>query len=90
MTERRVTYTTYNLPRMPTWLKSVLPAIQIGLSVILIVLILIQSKGSGLSGVFGGEGNVYRTKRGAEKVIFIVTIVVVILFFGVAFLNAYR
>lgn len=75
---------------MPTWLKSVLPAIQIGLSVILIVLILIQSKGSGLSGVFGGEGNVYRTKRGAEKVIFIVTIVVVILFFGVAFLNAYR
>lgn len=75
---------------MPAWLKSVLPAVQIGLSVILILLILIQSKGSGLSGVFGGEGNVYRTKRGAEKIIFVTTIVVVVLFFGVAFLNAYR
>lgn len=75
---------------MPVWLKSVLPAVQIGLSVVLILLILIQSKGSGLAGVFGGEGNVYRTKRGAEKIIFIATIVVVILFFGVAFLNAYR
>lgn len=75
---------------MPAWLKSVLPAVQIGLSVVLILLILIQSKGAGLSGVFGGEGNVYRTKRGAEKIIFIATIIVVILFFGVAFLNAYR
>lgn len=75
---------------MPTWIKSVLPAVQIGLSVVLIILILVQSKGSGLSGVFGGEGNVYRTKRGAEKVIFISTIVITILFFGVAFLNAYR
>lgn len=75
---------------MPDWLKSALPAVQIGLSVILILLVLIQSKGSGLSGVFGGEGNVYSTKRGAEKIIFTATIVVVILFFGVAFLNAYR
>lgn len=74
---------------MPAWLKHALPAIQIGLSVLLIILILIQSKGSGLSGVFGGEGNVYRTKRGAEKAIFLATIIVAILFFGVAFLNAY-
>lgn len=75
---------------MPAWFKSALPAIQIGLSVVLILFILMQSKGSGLGGVFGGEGNVYRTKRGAEKILFIATIVVVILFFGVAFLNAYR
>ena len=75
---------------MPAWLISALPAVQIGLSIVLILLILMQSKGSGLSGVFGGEGNVYRTKRGAEKIIFVATIVVVILFFGVAFLNAYR
>ena len=75
---------------MPAWLTSSLPAVQIGLSVVLIFLILIQSKGAGLGGVFGGEGNVYRSKRGAEKIIFVATIVVVILFFGVAFLNAYR
>jgi preprotein translocase subunit SecG len=75
---------------MPVWLQRALPIIQISLSVILVAFILIQSKGSGLSGVFGGEGNVYRTKRGAERVIFIATIVVAILFFGTAFLNAYR
>lgn len=75
---------------MPAWLKSALPIVQITLSVLVIVLILIQSKGSGLSGVFGGDGNVYRTKRGAERVIFLATIVITILFFGVAFLNAYR
>lgn len=75
---------------MPAWLKSALPIVQIVLSLILIFLILVQSKGSGLGGVFGGEGNVYSTKRGAEKIIFVATIIVVILFFGVAFLNAYR
>lgn len=75
---------------MPAWLKSALPVVQIVLSLILIFLILVQSKGSGLGGVFGGEGNVYSTKRGAEKIIFVATIIVVILFFGVAFLNAYR
>jgi preprotein translocase subunit SecG len=75
---------------MPAWLKSALPVTQIVLSVVLIIFILLQSKGSGLGGVFGGEGNVYRTKRGAEKILFVATIVVVILFFGVAFLNAYR
>ncbi|MBI5467252.1 MAG: preprotein translocase subunit SecG [Candidatus Kerfeldbacteria bacterium] len=67
-----------------------IPVAQIVLSVLLIVLILIQSKGVGLGGVFGGDGNIYRTKRGAERIIFIVTIVVAVLFFGVALLNAYR
>lgn len=75
---------------MPGWLQQAIPPIQIGLSVLLVVLILVQSKGSGLGGVFGGEGNVYRTKRGAERVVFIATIVVAVLFFGMAFLNAYR
>lgn len=75
---------------MPAWLKHAIPIAQIALSVFLIILILLQSKGVGLGGVFGGEGNVYRTKRGAERVIFITTIVVAVLFFGVAFLNAYK
>lgn len=75
---------------MPAWINSAIPIVQIGLSVLLVILILIQSKGSGLSGVFGGEGNVYRTKRGAERIVFIATIVTAVLFFGVAFLNAYR
>ena len=42
------------------------------------------------AGVFGGEGNIYRTKRGAEKVIIMATIVIAALFFVVAIFNAYR
>jgi len=64
-----------------------LTVIQIILSLPLIVAILLQAKGAGLSGVFGGEGNVYRTKRGAEKTLFIFTIVIAVLFFSVALLN---
>ncbi len=74
---------------MPAWLKHSIPYAQIALSVIVIGLILIQGKGTGLSGVFGGEGNVFRTKRGAERILFIITIVMVALFFGVALLNVY-
>lgn len=38
-------------------------------------LVLIQSKGSGLSSAFGGSGAQYRTRRGVEKVVFVTTIV---------------
>lgn len=53
-------------------------------SILLIISILLQNRGAGLGGIFGGEGNIYRTKRGAEKVIFIATIVLAIVFFGLA------
>lgn len=69
---------------MPAWIPKVLPIAQIVTATVLLILILIQGKGSGLSGVFGGEGNIYRTKRGAEQVIFVATIVVAALFFLVA------
>jgi len=52
---------------------------------LMIVAILLQSKGAGLGAVFGGEGNVYRTKRGAEKVLFIATIILGVIFAGTAF-----
>jgi len=70
---------------MPAWLPSALRIVQAVLSVLIIGVILIQSKGSGVSSVFGGgEGNVYRTRRGAERVIFIATIVLVVLWFATA------
>lgn len=61
-----------------------LTVIQIAVSILLVAAILIQQKGTGLSATFGGEGNVYRTKRGLEKTIFIATIILAILFFAVA------
>lgn len=60
---------------------------QIAVSVLLIAAILLQQRGTGLSSAFGGEGNVYRTKRGLEKALFIGTIALAIAFFTLALLN---
>lgn len=65
----------------------ILGIIQIVLAILMIIAILLQQRGTGLSGAFGGEGNVYRTKRGLEKVIFIATIILAIAFLATAFLN---
>ncbi len=57
---------------------------QIVISLLLILSILLQQQGSGLGSAFGGEGNVYRARRGVERILFIITIVLVILFFASA------
>jgi preprotein translocase subunit SecG len=62
--------------------------IQATLAVLLVLGVLLQSRGTGLGAAFGGDSNVYRTKRGVEKKIFQATIVVAILFFGVSLANA--
>ncbi|KKR48947.1 MAG: Preprotein translocase, SecG subunit [Candidatus Magasanikbacteria bacterium GW2011_GWC2_40_17] len=63
--------------------------IQIITAVLLTAAILLQAKGTGLSGVFGGEGNIFRTKRGMEKILFYATVVLAILFFATALANVY-
>ncbi len=61
---------------------------QIVISVILIVLILLQERSSGLSGVFGGAGATpYQTRRGLEKAIYWGTIVAAAIFAILAVLN---
>jgi len=57
------------------------------LAILLIAGILMQQRGSGLGGSFGGDSSVYSTRRGAEKVIFWVTIAAAVLFFGISFLR---
>jgi len=54
--------------------------VQIIISVALIAAILLQSKGSGLGSVFGGDGSVFRTRRGAEKGLFQLTIILAVAF----------
>jgi len=53
---------------------------QIVLSIALILAILFQVRGGGLGGIFGQASTVFRTKRGVEKTLFQLTIVLVILF----------
>ena len=56
---------------------------QVVLAVLLTVAVLLQNKSSGIGGAFGGETVVFQ-KRGPEKALFIITIVLALLFFGVS------
>jgi len=53
---------------------------QIILSVALTLAVLLQVRGGGLGGIFGQPDTVFRTKRGVEKTLFQLTIILVILF----------
>lgn len=64
-----------------------LQVIQIIISVTLIVLVLLQTKGSGLGGIFGGDGGVYRTRRGVEKTMYHATIGLAIVFFVLSLIS---
>ncbi len=55
-------------------MRSALVATTIITSILLVIVILLQNQGSGLGSAFGGESGFYRTKRGAERVLFYATI----------------
>ena len=58
----------------------VLAAGQLIVAVALIFAILLQSRGSGLGGTFGGDSAVYRSRRGIERRLWQFTIVLMVLF----------
>jgi preprotein translocase subunit SecG len=54
-------------------------------SVTLIISVILQSKGAGLGGLTGGDtGGVYTARRGIERTLFWVTIVLSVIFFALA------
>lgn len=69
-------------------MKTALMAFQVLLSVLLIISILAQQRGSGLSATFGGGGGFHAAKRGAEKFLYTATLVLSVLFLvnSIAFL----
>lgn len=50
-------------------------------AILLTLVILLQSRGASVGGLFGGSGGVYLAKRGLEKKLFVVTIVLAVAFF---------
>ncbi len=60
---------------------------QIVLAIALILTILLQVRGGGLGGIFGQASTVFRTKRGVEKTLFQLTIVLVVLFIIVSIIT---
>jgi preprotein translocase subunit SecG len=58
--------------------------IQFVLAILLIAAILLQQKGTGLGGVFGGSSNIYSTKRGIDKILHLSTIIIALAFFSIS------
>lgn len=71
----------YSLPQMEI-LRATLPYAQIILSLLLIIGIVLQQRGAGLGGAFGGDNfaSTFYKRRGAEKFLFNATIVIALLF----------
>jgi preprotein translocase subunit SecG len=68
---------------------SVLPYIQIALSVIVIASVLLQQSGAANGSALGGAdmSSAFHTRRGLEKILFVTTIVASILFAVTSFLG---
>ncbi|HIE56621.1 MAG TPA: preprotein translocase subunit SecG [Anaerolineales bacterium] len=57
-------------------------------SIALIASVILQSKGAGLGGLTGGDsGGIFTARRGVEKLLFRVTIVLSFVFFFLALLS---
>ena len=68
-------------------MQTALNIVQIVLSVALIIVILLQVRGGGLGGIFGQADTVFRTRRGLEKSLFQLTIVLVVIFIVIAIVS---
>lgn len=66
-----------------------LQIVQIIVSLALIVAVLLHAKGARLGGIFGGEGGIYKSRRGVEKTLFNVTIGLVVIFFIVSIVTVF-
>lgn len=61
-------------------MKSLFDAIAVGAAVLMVIFILLQNRGQSLGAAWGGDSSYYRSKRGAERVIFNGTIVLAVIF----------
>ena len=70
-------------------IEDALSIVQIILALVLILVVLMQTKGSSMGGIFGGDtSSVYRTRRGFEKRLFQFTIGLSALFFLISLINS--
>lgn len=61
--------------------------VQILISVVLIFVILLQTRGSGFSATFSSDSSIYRSRRGVEKTLFNFTIALAVVFVLISILS---
>lgn len=64
---------------MDSTLQNILLYVQLGVCALVVISILLQNRAEGLGKMFGGGGEVYRTKRGFEKFLYYFTIFLTLL-----------
>lgn len=69
-------------------MKQYLNLAQILLSIALIIAILLQSRGAGFGGAFGTQSTVFRTRRGLERTLFQITIILAVVFTLISIISA--
>ncbi len=69
-------------------MQTVFAVLQILVSIVLIAVVLMQSRGSGFGGAFGTQGAMFRTRRGIEKYLFRGTIVLAAVFIAISLMSA--
>ena len=67
-----------------------LAAGQLIVSAALVLAVLLQARGAGLSGAFGGDSAVYRSRRGIERRLWQFTIILIVLFFFFSMASSLR
>ncbi len=60
---------------------------EIIISIVLILVLLLQSRGAGFDGTFNSDSSVFRTRRGVEKTLFQLTIFLAALFVVISVLS---
>jgi len=68
-------------------LRTYLSIIQILIASALIAITVLQGRGAGLGSLFGGDSSIYRTRRGIEKTLFNLTIILAVIFAITSLLN---
>ncbi len=74
-------------PEVRKALSSYLNVAQIIISIVLMVVILLQSKGASFSGTFNNDASVFRTRRGLEKTLFQLAIGLAVVFVIISILS---
>ncbi|HSX19324.1 MAG TPA: preprotein translocase subunit SecG [Candidatus Saccharimonadales bacterium] len=67
-------------------IRNILLGAQIVTSCLLIIVVLLQAKGSGIGAAFGADAGFYRSKRGVEKLFVYLTVFLTVLFLALAVL----